>query len=57
MQAKASGEEEGKREGTGKEENGRERWQLFIQDKEMERKMWLGLGSGGVCRDELRPTD
>lgn len=47
MQAKASGEEEGKRQGSGKEENGREGWQLmFIQDKEMQRKMWLGRVGG-----------
>lgn len=34
MQAKASGEEEGKREGSGKEENGREGWELSVYSRQ-----------------------
>lgn len=48
MQAKASGEEEGKREGSGKGENGREGWQLSVYSRQRngEEDVAGGLGRG-----------
>lgn len=60
MQAKASGEEEGKIEGSGKRgEWEREGWQLSVYSRQRngEEDVAGAGGAGGACRDELRPTD
>lgn len=48
MQAKASREEEGKRQGSGKEENGREGWQLSIYSRQRNGEEDVAGAGGGL---------